>query len=183
MPNYCSYTMRVKGTCEAIDEMEKRLTDYDHTPHFWRVFEAYRVDDVSPVAEGDDADMVTEFSGDCAWSVHSCMCEGEATYATDYADQGKSTSLEKTAEELGLDIEVYSEEPSIGFAEHYLYMRDGTKVEDETDLTEIWWDRDEYPTFEELNNEYDLTANGITEESFGDEEYVSIGGYDYNWVF
>jgi len=181
MPNYCNYAMRVKGSHEAIDEMEKRLTDYDHTPHFWRVFEADRTDDVAPA--GDGADMVTEFNGYCAWSVHTCMNEGPASYATDFADQGKSTSLAKTAKDLGLEIEVFSEEPGIGFAEHYLYLNDGTAIEDETEFEEVWWDRDEYETFADLDAEYGLTARGITEEKFGDEDYVSIGGYEWDWAF
>ena len=183
MPNYCDYAMRVKGTYEAIDEMEKRLTDYDHTPHFWRVFEANRTDGISEVPEGDDADMVTEFSGTCAWSVFSCMCKGKGTYANDCTDKSVTTSLSETAKELELEIEVYSEEPGIGFAEHYLYLTDGTAVEDETPFEEIWWDRETYGTFAELDAEYNLSERDITEESFGDEDYVTIGGYEWCWTF
>lgn len=183
MPNYCSYAMRVKGSCEAIDEIEKRLTDYDHTPHFWQVFEAMRTDEASPVKDGDDADMISEFVGSCAWSVRTCMNEGPASYATDFEDRGQSTSLAKTAAELGLEIEVFSEEPGIGFAEHYLYLNDGTAIEDETEFEEVWWDRDKYPTFAELDEAYGLTERGITAESFGDEDYAGIGGYEWDWAF
>lgn len=184
MPNYCNYAMRVKGSVESIDEMEKRLKDYDNKPHFWRVFDADRTDDVSAVPDGDDADMVTEFSGYCAWSVFSCMCEGEGTYATDFADKGVSTSLSKTAKELGLEIEVYSEEPAIGFAEHFRYDANGNALaEDETEYEEVWWDRDEYETFADLDAEYGLTERGVSEEQFGDEDWVGIGGYEWEWAF
>lgn len=182
MPNLCAYAMRVKGTPEAIDEMHKRLTDYEHTPHFWRVFEAERSD---AVTETDDGETVTEFYGTCAWSVNSCMLDNNPLcYANEYAEEGKSTSLEKSAKELGIDIEVYSEEGGNGFAEHYLYTRDGSKtIEEETDFEEFYWDRDEFPTFDEFIEEYGLEDAGLSEEDFEDEEFVGVGGYEENWAF
>lgn len=171
MPNYCSYAMRVKGTPEAIDEVQARLTDYDHRPHFWRVFEADRTETSKGVAE---------FSGSCAWSVYSCMCEGPSTYASQAEDPATVTSLQKTAAELHVEIEVFSEEPGVEFAEHFLYGADGTAfIEDETEFHEIWWDRDDYPTFEEFAAEND--TYGLTEKDFGDEDYATVGGYD--WEF
>ena len=183
MPNYCHYTMRVRGSYEAIDEMERRLTDYDHTPHFWRVFEADRVDEPSRQGDGS-ADMVAEFDGTCAWSVNACMCDGPLTYAGDFSKNPETapccTSLAKTAEELGIDIEVFSEEPGMGFAEHFLYDNEGTVlIEDTVDFYEVWWDRDEYPTFAEFAKNEE--TYGLTEKDFGDEDYATVGGFD--WEF
>jgi len=166
--------MRVRGSYEAIDEVEKRLKDYDHNPHFWRVFEADRTDDVS---DAGDADMVTEFSGTCAWSVFSCMCKGDGTYANDH--DGENTSLQETALELGCDIEVYSEEPGIGFAEHYLYTGDGkTAIEEEREYEEFFLDDS---TFEEMDEQYGLTEKGLSESDFEDG-VASIGGFEWIWT-
>ena len=189
MPNYCHYTMRVRGSYEAIDEMERRLTDYDHTPHFWRVFEADRVDEPSRQGDGS-ADMVAEFDGTCAWSVNACMCDGPLTYAGDFSKNPETapccTSLAKTAEELGIDIEVFSEEPGMGFAEHYRYLRGEAPIEEETEYREIFWDRYEHATFAEFDEACGVSELGLTEEDFHDEdgeEYAIIGGYERNWAF
>lgn len=182
MPNYCTYSLRAKGTPKAIDELEARLTDYDHTPHFWRVFEAIRSDDDPDGKAGEDDVVVAQFDGSCAWSVYSCMCEGEHTYASDHGTPETATSLHKTAKELGLEIEVFSEEPGIGFAEHFHYGADGGVIADETcDFEEVWWDRDEYPTFDEFAEENDTC--GLTEEDFGEEEYASVGGFGWDFAF
>ena len=171
MPNLCSYALRIKGTPEAIAEMEARLTDYDHKPHFWRVFEAYRT---------EIADGVVEFSGTCAWSVASCMCEGAGTYADSAEDRSAVTSLAKTAKELHATIEVFSEEPGCAFSEHFLYDNEGTAlIEDTVDFYEVWWDRDEYPTFAEFAKNEE--TYGLTEKDFGDEDYATVGGFD--WEF
>ena len=171
MANECVYTLRIKGTAEAIDEMERRLTDYDHRPHFWRVFSADRND----VGEG-----VAQFSGTCAWSVASCMCEGEMTYAGMAEDKSAATSLAETAAELRAEIEVFSGEPEMGFAEHYRYAADGSAIVEETvDFYEVWWDRDEYPTFAEFAKNEE--TYGLTEKDFGDEDYATVGGFD--WEF
>lgn len=181
MPNICSYAMHAKGTPSAIDELTERLTNYGHTPHFWRVFDTERCD--NPL--GDDGEMVTEFYGSCAWSVRSCMMDDDPLcYACEFASEGKSTSLDKTARELGIDIEVYADEPAIGFSEHYLYTRDGSKeVAETTDLDEYFWDRDEFPTFAEFVAENGLEGADISEEDMADEDYVTIGGYEENWSF
>lgn len=182
MPNLCSYVMHVKGTPEAIDEMERRLTDYDHTPHFWRVFEADRSDGEIDPATGE---RVTEFYGTCAWSVRSCMMDDDPLcYASEFASQGKSTSLHKSATELGVDIEVYSTEEGCGFAEHYLYTRAGTTAVDEsTDYAEFYWDRDECPTFKDFIEMHELEDAGLDERDWKDEEFVPVGGYEENWAF
>jgi hypothetical protein len=181
MPNICTYSMRVKGTPEAIDELAKRLTDYSHAPHFWRIFDAERCD--SPLE--DNGELLTGFYGSCAWSVRSCMMDDSPLcYACEFASEGKSTSLDKTARELGIDIEVYSEEVGCGFAEHYLYTRDGSKaVAETTDCEEYYWDRDEFPTFADFIAENGLEDAGISEEDMNGEDFITIGGYEENWSF
>lgn len=111
------------------------------------------------------------------------MLDGEDTYADAFAEDGEATSLGATAAELSLDIEVWSREPRMGFAEHYLYMADGTTVEETTGYAEIPWFRDTYPTFADLDDEYGLTEMGVTEEDFADGDVACVGGYDVVWAF
>lgn len=178
MANLCSYEMRVKGTPEAVDEMELRLTDPDHAPRFRRVTDTVRTD------EKRDGDLlVTSFSGACAWSVATCMLESPLSYASS-EEANVTTSLCQTASELGLEIEVYADEISSELAEHYHYAADGTVLaEEEARIEEVWWDRDYYQSFEELSEDYDLAERGITEADFEGEESICIGGFDMNWAF
>lgn len=186
MANSCFYTMYAEGKPAAIDELIARMTfNYDHSEesetenrvHFWRVFDA-EAEDLEPRSEGT---RLVVISGDCAWSVRSCMCDGPLTYASDFTDNPKvapyCTSLKKTSNELDIEIEVFSEEPAMEFAEHYHYVPNGQAIEEDCELQEIWWDRDEYETFAWLDAKYGLSGRGITEEDFADEEYVVIGGF------
>lgn len=166
MPNYCQYTMYAEGKSESIDELVVRLTTVKgERPHFFRVFEA-NVEDLVPRSDGTRLVCIT---GNCAWSVGLCMTEPEVA--------PHCTSLEKTSDDLGIEIEVFSEEPMMEFAEHYHYVPNGQTVEEDCEFKEVWWDRDEYETFTELDKAYGLTAQGITEKDFDDEDCVAIGGF------
>lgn len=166
MPNYCDYEMKVRGNIDDVQEFYERMINYDHKPHFWRVFSAdiYDISDSALTHEeskigktGEEGagkrnefwdsvkkdiknDVVSvKISGYCAWSVETCM--GESGYAKDCPED--STSLQESSEELHLMIEVYSREPGMGFAEHYLY-NNGEEIENETaDYEEFCYDEGE----------------------------------------
>lgn len=114
MPNWCNYEMRVRGKKEKIEELQKIMTDNKLPRHFHRV----SIDDVIDFNQKDGS-FITHIIGQCAWSVYSCMFEGDCTYQND--DPKASTSLQKESERLELEIEVFSDEPGIGFQEHYHY--------------------------------------------------------------
>ena len=114
MPNYCNFEMRVRGSEEAIDEFIKDALDYDRDRHLWRVFNL----DECGSKENTDGTITCAFTGSCAWSVYSCMLDGEHTYAHDNPE--KSASLISESLERNLSIEVYSFEPGLCFSEHYL---------------------------------------------------------------
>ena len=86
------------------------------------------------------------------------------------------TTLELTARELDVDIEVYGCEPGIGFAEHYLYEGgSGLCLADETvDYTELWFeDREDY----ELNRDAWGVPGEVAYEDLDDGTYRD-GGFD-----
>ena len=160
MPNYCMYEMKVNGKMENIDKFISYLKsnyNYNANPpkidadkHLFRVFEANIVE-----KEENDGYPYCIINGECAWSVFSCMFSGEHTYydlvKKDHEKDFKGTTLEECSKELELDIEVFSEEPGVGFMEHYL-IKNGDVIID--DCEEY---REEY---NEETNEYD-TIGGI----------------------
>lgn len=190
MPNICSYCMQVKGKPENVEEFIKIIqTDYaydkngncynpsDHNKpvekHFWRVFEAN--------VESDDISYdirTVEISGDCAWSVKSCMCDGLFTYQYQNPN-GHGTTLQKESERLQLAIEVFSEECGMGFMEHYVVVDGNIIIDDCIDYAEYY--TGDFDTVEEMNVEY---GTNFTQEEFEANEYISVGGIDWefgNW--
>ena len=175
MSNDCMFSMFVVGRSDSVRETYRRLSYEDETaPHF------ARIKDVEPLADAwaqaEDGDVVLmAFYGSCAWSVESCMRE---SCDLDYyrSNPGELTTLELTARELDVDIEVYGCEPGIGFAEHYLYEGgSGLCLADETvDYTELWFeDREDY----ELNRDAWGVPGEVAYEDLDDGTYRD-GGFD-----
>lgn len=186
MPNYCYYSMCVKGKKENIEEFEKIINaNYDygtmtfsHDRHLFRVFEA-ATDGIEKV--GENVYQAT-FSGDCAWSVHSCMFGGIASYYEDlkerFPNEFRGTTLPIESERLGLDIEVFSEESGMCFQEHYVIRSGNVEVEECVDWEEYYIG--EYESKEEAEEELDIE---ITDEEWNSgDEYISRGGFD-TWDF
>lgn len=183
MPNYCCYEMRVRGKPENIDELIDVMTDYDHPRHFWRVFSA----EPFYFPEEEDGTVVAGISGDCAWSVYTCMFDGELTYA-ELADPQVRTSLQKESARLGLEIEVYSDEPGVGFQEHYYFANGKELVNDSVDCMHAYFDDDDAETeeerevlFEKFKREYELDSD-LTLEDLNEDNEIVIGGYG-EWEF
>ena len=172
MPNYCDFNMRVVGQEADVREFHDMLTNYDNVPHFWRVFDA----DIQEEELLDDGRVQVDISGDCAWSVYSCMCEGEDTYAND--SPSCSTSLQKESLKKHLQIEVFSTEPGFEFAEHYIYI-DGKELENSCVKYNEYFIDDEYGC-EELFK--DLQSRGYISEAMEFEdmigETVAEGGFE-----
>lgn len=181
MPNYCDYEMKVKGSKKSVEEFigiiqanynidENKKCNCER--HFWRVFEADVIDKRFENGEG-----YAEIAGCCAWSVYSCMCDGDFTYNSDFPNLG-GTTLQKESERLHISIEVFSSECGCQFMEHYIY-HDGDCVANEC----VKWEEyriDEFSTVDELNAEYDTN---FTQEEFDNAEdgYLSIGGLEWNF--
>jgi len=113
-----------------VQEGDKRRD----VPHHigYRIFEANIVEEM---LEGlDDSDECCIYGwGYCAWSVYSCMFEGVHTYYSDKKDYPVSLSLTlpNACKELNLKAEIYSSEPGMCFAEHYLISNEGEILKDE----------------------------------------------------
>lgn len=187
MPNYCSYSMCVKGKKENVEEFIKVIeADYNyHTMefsydrHLFRVFEAY----YNEVEEMADGTWQVIIDGNCAWSVGSCMFDSHSssyynTIKSDYPDEFRGTTVPIESERLNLSIEIYSEECGMGFQEHYVVVNGDVICEECVDYYEYWLD--EYETKEEAEEDLGIE---ITDEKWNNNEgYITRGGFE-NWDF
>lgn len=183
MPNYCNYSMYVKGKKEKVEEFIKVIqADYDYNimkfgydRHLFRVFEA----ECDGAEELGDDEWAAIINGYCAWSVASCMFEDG--YYKDckerFKENFRGTTLIKESENLNLEIEVFSEEGGCCFQEHYR-IRYGVL---ELDECEDWYeyDLDEFEYKEEAEKELGIE---ITDEEWEEGGYISRGGFG-NWDF
>ena len=186
MANYCYYSMCVVGSKDSIEEFIKVIqADYNYDTmnfsydrHLFRVFEAID-DDIEKI--GPNLYRVT-ISGNCAWSVASCMFDTHSTsyyssLKSRYPDAFKGTTLPIESERLNLQIEVFSEECGMEFQEHYVIINGDVKVDECIDYYEYYIE--EFATKEEAEKELEME---ITDEEWENEDYITRGGFD-SWDF
>lgn len=116
MANICSYCMKVTGEPDKIREFIEVIqrNNYEEGRHFYRVFSADVMD------EGTIDDGWVQINGSCAWSVHSCMMEGNATYSEKEFDKYQKTKQE---------IEALKNSPDLALKNNYLFEKE--KAEEE----------------------------------------------------
>ena len=161
MANICNFSMMVKGKKENIEQfvdmMEQKGT-------VWMGRGA--VVTFANMEEVENEKCRCQIDGETSWSVQSSLVNNAISMRTEPNKRLWEKMLNKTklsfvtlfeaCKQLGLDMEVYSEECGFGFQEHYLFI-DGELVKDEcVDYSE------------EYNEET--------------EEYESSGGFD-DWDF
>lgn len=193
MPNNCFYDMIVRGSSNDIDTFHRVMTDYDFDRHFFRVFSA-EIYDKNVLDNG-----LTEvrISGDCAWSVHTCMRnEGIGCYASDPCNSRVATGLEEESKRLNLEIEIYSEEYGMGFEEHYHFKNGETITNECRDASEYSFWRDDYPmdisddeAFRLFCSEHKDDVRVLTQDELCDlkagDFWITEGGFKVNgeWKF
>lgn len=185
MSNLCNYIMKIVGTEENVDEFVSILQaeyDYNVEPpqcehkHFWRLFNV----DVIDEEELDSRYHAKTVSGDCAWSVYSCMFSGEHTYQGSYEGDTRynGTDILTESKNLNLSVEIYSSEPGIGFQEHFLIDKGDiikSECEDYHELSTEWFNNPR-EICEELQSEY--SEADIQYNLSEDDDNVSFGGVD-----
>lgn len=188
MANDCSFWFRaVSRDPEKLhDFVECWKTEYyAEGPHLYRISDCYETVDIQRSEDNNDLFYV-ECAGTCAWSLEACI----TMYGSSYFGGMLDGSIKKPEEIMPYDkngrcieilchdyetgIEIFSEEPGCGFAEHYVVDPKGNLVIDETcDMHEYWWDRDNQ-TIEEFNEE---NGTSYTEDDFNGDDYLTVGGY------
>ena len=126
MPNYCNYEMKIKGSKRAIERvmgcLKATYDYYEGKPSHKHFFRSY-VDYENETTQNEDGTFSKIVLGACAWSVKSCMCTGWGTYyeyaKKEHKDIFMGTSLKEQSR--GCEIEVFGEEPGVGFSEHLIF--------------------------------------------------------------
>lgn len=166
MPNWCYYEMQIAGKKEDCDKWLAKIKSYDEPNHFWRM-------DGTVYDEFDaNGEHYMSISGDCAWSIQSCCRVG---------GYSQTDLLALNTKNLHLKMEVYSSEPGMCFQEHYIYEYGECLADECEDYMETWWDRDEYPDFEDYKKSWDV-PDDVTESDYDEDGYRKIGGFP-DWEF
>lgn len=166
MPNWCDFTMKIRGTKENCLEWFSRMSDYEKDHHFYRM-DAEILDE-----EETERDYVMFLYGTCAWSLESCCRASGYSEGVDL--------FEVNSRELELEMEAWSTEPGIGFQEHYIYKNGECLADECRDYIEIYYDEDEYETFDDFLKEYKIEE--FDEENLTDN-YYCIGFFEDYGVF
>ena len=141
MPNYCYYQMKVVGSKKSIQNVIDTLkADYDYMAgkpehkHLFRVFEANE-SEIQRVGNK----YCVYITGECAWSVYSCMLSGVHTYYNDIKFRHLDIFMGTTLAELSKDckIEVFSEEEGMEFSEHYIFENGECLTDDTCDVQQV----------------------------------------------
>lgn len=166
MPNWCDFTMKIRGTKENCLEWFSRMSDYEKDHHFYRM-DAEILDE-----EETEGDYAMILGGCCAWSLESCCRASGYSEGVDL--------FEVNSRELELEMEAWSTEPGIGFQEHYIYKNGECLADECRDYIEIYYDEDEYETFDDFLKEYKIEE--FDEENLTDN-YYCIGFFEDYGVF
>lgn len=183
MANNCFYMMKaVAPKRESLDELYK-LMNYDHPDglHMCRIFSCTMHE--RSVKQRDDGKWEAEYSGDCAWSLTTCITEDgywgdikksvmgeDGHFMNDTLDDfrnGKVLHVGQVASRYGMAMEWWSEEEGMEFQEHVSVSPYGM-----VELDSVHWE----PEHEKCDDDW----NPVLDED-GDPVIVpQVGGYpDY----
>ena len=174
---WCTEENREKYSMRFDDGAKHLYTNAEK--HFWRVFDA--------IDEYDFDGTVAWISGYCAWSVYCCMLGGPQTYSQVREDDKflklkteHSTTMEEATKELDLVVEIFSCEPGMGFAEHYVIDNGEVTTDENFDYHEFWLDKEK----SKQECEAELKTE-ITDEEWENNDYIirtEINPYDPEWT-
>lgn len=199
MPNECSAVVWVAGRKDHVDEFiritkayynysdfkNEKSMEFSHTPHLFRIF-------YSEIMDYEQEGLFVCASLDiwCAWSVSSCMLEdGYYTTLKKHCEEGGipfyGTHLVECAKKLNISIEAISEEPGMGFMEHYLINQNGDFVIYEcVDMHECYIGK--YNTLAEYkqanpDSEIDITTEEEYKAAKAEGAWYRVGGIPYDF--
>lgn len=176
MPNWCNYDMKIKGSKEAIERVIACLkADYNYYEgkpshkHFFRT----SVDYEGETIRNGDGTLSKIVAGDCAWGVKCCMCDGWGSYYDsakgDYGESFMGTTLAEQSRDC--EIEVFGEEPGMGFSEHLVFKNGECLCNKYADIEPAGYDENHNVTtdidWETYNGEFlclDPFRDGKTQE-------------------
>lgn len=155
MPNYCSFEMKIRGKKEDCLNFLKK-DNCEEENHFWRLFKFDSIEE-----NGDENDYEVGIIGSCAWSLEACCRNSHPLdYNNNYGN--KKDLFTENTKNFNLVMEVFSNEGGNCFAEHFMYDKGKCLVSEKVDYFEGFWDKDEYPTYDDLKKKYPLAPSEDT---------------------
>lgn len=129
MANNCDFTIRAVGkTKESVEKLLDVLQYKNPEMCLYRVFSAEKTKEG---AEQDGDLWLLDIVGDVAWACSMWL------HATDtgrpYAGTSKLAVLPEICKSLGIGVEIWAEEPGVGFEQHILVNHEGEIVADESE--------------------------------------------------
>ena len=174
MANNCDFGMKVKGIKSNVEAFVRAM-QWEGEYAEQGVGRIYYCDVIESNAQDDNV-WVFDLCGDCAWSIWTAMRNAE-----------NPNNIEALSKRLNLMIEVISEEPGVGFMEHFAIDNGEILCDDCIDWTSICIDEiedDEEEFWENYGAE--LAKEGITRDNYMDyvvDDYINIGGIEWDYDF
>ena len=173
MANLCNYEMKIVGEKKSRDSFIKALTQ-DGSEWIGRGGVVN--------LENEDEDSCIIF-GYCKWSINASMIKDAISMRTEpenwdfinkeTKDNHSFITLPEASAKYNLNIEAYSEEPGCCFAEHLLIRNGQVDINETTEYHEYYIG--DYETKEEAEKE---TGLDISDEEWGDSDYITSGGFN-----
>lgn len=168
MANLCCYELNAVGRKECIDYLVNVLNaHYNYTKNEFNFKEHVYRNDVSDY-EIDNCGMMSHIQlwGECAWSVLCCMIDNK------HSELNRIVSLQELSKRYGLYIEIWSEEPGIGFKEHFKIINGNLIINECHDMnTHIIAGFNNYNEYVKDCEEYNMQP--MPKEQF--DYYLSVG--------
>ena len=179
MANICSFSMKVRGKKENIEQFYKALTQDG------RVYMGRGADANIDYEDGDNCAFI---DGCCKWSIRSALIDNAVSMRTEpdiwYFGDGVSSkdfefiTLFEACKRWNIVMEVYSEESGCCFQEHFICDKGEVICNDCIEWNEYCID--DYDTKEEADKDFGIVISD-NEWNSGDA-FISRGGFE-NWDF
>lgn len=159
MANLCSVRMRIAAKdAESIQKFIEDVRDHGEFRVYNGIFTTEENFDPGLVLDIDDA-KAYDVGFSCAWSFISSFEEDGVNKMFGKDEPAYDKYFHEFCKDHGVGVEVYSEEPGVGFEEHYVIAPSGEIVENEcVDMTEDYVEEDD---------------EWVKEGGFGDPDFLS----------
>lgn len=181
MANVCSFSMKVVGEKTNVDQFVSALEQKGK----------FCMGRGGLIDVKDDFDGGSILYGDVKWSLLSSLIEdavsmreqkesGNGLWMNNgFIDNHEFITLPEASELFDVDVEAYSTEPGLEFAEHILVKKGVAVINDSVPYQEIWFN--DYMNYEEFSECCPDLAKKIEEQDFEElsksDDCRIIGGF------
>lgn len=179
MANNAYYRAHIKGDESNVKEFIRAMKwegEYAENGA-GRIFSCYVIDECVLWSDANHA-YFCDMEGDVAWSILSALRK-----------EYNPNNIEELSKRLNLVIEMFSQEPGMGFMEHFVVDNGKVLCDDCFDYCEYDIDKFE-ENMDDIGDEFweqdFVKESGITRENyieFANDGYIEIGGCPMDWEY